>query len=298
MGKLWTKLTGGGEESKPAPAPPSPPNPYLCQPWRNVTENYQKNLGFVKSYQPRNKDVKHLRILLYGPVGSGKSSFFNSVDTVLKGRVSGRAATDAISGSSHTKKYTAYKIRKDRGSFYSVIFNDIMGFEENTKTEVDVEDVKLAMRGHMPNGYKFNPVAHLQDTDKDYISCPTLKDRVHVLVCVIPTDSVSLISEEVVKKLREVRLAATELGIPQLAILTKVDKACPQAKENIKETYRIKYLEEQVDRFSLLLGIPPNCIFLVKNYSSEIETNDDINALILSALKQMITFGEDFLDDL
>ncbi|KAM6913492.1 interferon-induced protein 44-like [Lycodopsis pacificus] len=285
----------GQPQSKPAPAPP---NPYLSQSWRNVKENYQENLAFVKSYQPQNQDVKHLRILLHGPIGSGKSSFFNSVDSVLKGRVSGRASTDAISGSSYTKKYKAYKIRKDAGSFYSVIFNDIMGFEENANTGVDVEDVKLAMRGHMPDGYKFNPVAQLQETDRDYISSPTLEDRVHVLVGVCPVDSVSLISDEVVKKVREVRLAAAELGIPQLAILTKVDEACPQAKEHINETYRIKYLKEQVDKFSMLLGIPPNCIFLVKNYQSEIKTNDDMNALILSALKQMITFGEDFLDDL
>ncbi|KAM6913493.1 interferon-induced protein 44-like [Lycodopsis pacificus] len=173
-----------------------------------------------------------------------------------------------------------------------------MGFEENANTGVDVQDVKLAMRGHMPDGYQFNPVAQLQETDRDYISSPTLEDRVHVLVCVIPADSVSLISDKVVKNLREVRLAAAKLGIPQLAILTKVDEACPQAKEDINETYRIKYLKEQVDKFSLLLGIPPNCIFLVKNYQSEIETNDDMNALILTALKQMINFGEDFLDDL
>ncbi|XP_075942287.1 interferon-induced protein 44-like [Anarhichas minor] len=291
----------GRGPSKPAPkppAPPAPPYPYFSKPWRNVTDDYQENLAFVKSYQPRNQDVKHLRILLHGPVGSGKSSFFNSVDTALKGTVSGRAATDAISGSSFTKKYTAYKIRKDPDSFYSVIFNDIMGFEQNTETGVDVQDVKLAMRGHMPNGYKFNPIAQLQETDRDYISSPTLEDRVHVLVCVIPAGSVSLISEEVEKKLREVRQAATEMGIPQLAILTKVDEACPQAEEDLKETYRIKYLKEQVDKFSMLLGIPPNCIFLVKNYHSEIKTNDDINALILSALKQMITFGEDFLDNL
>ncbi|XP_075942309.1 interferon-induced protein 44-like [Anarhichas minor] len=195
-------------------------------------------------------------------------------------------------------QYTAHKIHKDPGSFYSVIFNDIMGFEQNTKTGVDVEDVKLAMMGHVPDGYKFNPIAQLQETDRDYISSPTLEDRGHVLVCVIPAGSVSLKSEEVMKKLREVRLAAAELGIPQLALLTKVDEACPQAEEYIKETYRIKYLKEQVDKFSMLLGIPPNCIFLVKNYHSEIKTNDDMNALILTALKQMITFGEDFLDNL
>ncbi|XP_075942299.1 uncharacterized protein LOC142944945 isoform X2 [Anarhichas minor] len=238
----------GGGSSNPAPEPPAPPDPYFSEPWRNVTEKYQENLDFVKSYQPRNQDVKHLRILLHGPVGSGKSSFINSVDTALKGTVSGRALTDAISGSSYTRK--------------------------------------------------FKPAAQLQETDRDYISSPTLEDRVHVLVCVIPAGSVSLISDEVVKKLREVRQAATEMGIPQLAILTKVDEACPEAEEHIKETYRIKHLKEQVDKFSKLLGIPPNCIFLVKNYHSETNANDDINALILTALKQMITFGEDFLNDL
>lgn len=46
------------------------------------------------------------------------------------------------------------------------------------------------------------------------------------------------------------------------------------------------------------LGIPVNCIFLVKNYDQEIVTNDDINSFILSALRQMISYGEDFLNSL
>lgn len=48
--------------------------------------------------------------------------------------------------------------------------------------------------------------------------------------------------------------------------------------------------------FSTAVGIPMNCIFPVKNYSSEISSDDDMNALILSALRQMIDFGDDFLD--
>ena len=41
-----------------------------------------------------------------------------------------------------------------------------------------------------------------------------------------------------------------------------------------------------------------NCIFLVKNYSEEIESNDKMNPAILCALKQMLLYGEDFLNDL
>lgn len=49
-------------------------------------------------------------------------------------------------------QYATYKIHKDSESFYPFIFNDIMGFEQ-TKG-VHVEDVKLALMGHVKEGYK------------------------------------------------------------------------------------------------------------------------------------------------
>lgn len=48
--------------------------------------------------------------------------------------------------------------------------------------------------------------------------------------------------------------------------------------------------------FSAAVGIPMNCIFPVKNYSEEIDINDNVDVLILSALRRMIDFGDDFLD--
>ncbi|XP_051797486.1 interferon-induced protein 44-like, partial [Acanthochromis polyacanthus] len=262
-----------------------------------INRNSQENLNFVKSYQPRNKEVKHLRILLIGPVGSGKSSFINSVDGVFQDRITGRAAVDAVIGGSVTNKYKTYKIRKDPEGSYSFIFNDTMGFERSAGRGVHVEDIKLALKGHVKEDYEFNPKEPLTGGDF-YNPSPTLGDRVHVLVSVVPADKISLMSEEDVIKLREVRLAASAMNIPQLAIITKIDEACPKVRRNIKNAYWSKVLKEKVDRCSSLLGIPPNCIFLVKNYSSEITPSDDINALILVALRQMVCFGEDFLKDL
>ncbi|GLD74578.1 interferon-induced protein 44-like protein [Lates japonicus] len=43
--------------------------------------------------------------------------------------------------------------------------------------------------------------------------------------------------------------------------------------------------------FSSAVGIPMNCICPVKNYSDEIEIDDDVDSLILSALRLMIHFG-------
>ncbi|XP_029293072.1 interferon-induced protein 44-like isoform X1 [Cottoperca gobio] len=268
----------------------------FSQPWRSMPWTNEENLNFIKSYKPQNNDVENLRILLHGPVGAGKSSFINSLESVLLGRVTGRVMTDTISANSFTKKYKAFKIHKDPESFYPFIFNDTMGFEQ--RNGMNVEDIKLALMGHVTEGYKPIPGVQLKESDQEYNSCPSLDDKVHALVCVMPADLVSLISDEVVKKMRDVRLAASDMGIPQLAILTKVDEACPEVKNNIKNVYESIYLKEQVDKFSLMLGIPQNCIFLVKNYESELQTNEDINGPILIALRQMIVYGEDFINNL
>ncbi|XP_039467447.1 interferon-induced protein 44-like [Oreochromis aureus] len=269
----------------------------FSKPWRPFPENNENILKFLKSYKPQNQEANHLRILFFGPVGAGKSSFINSVDSVLQSRVTGRDLTDTISGTSFTRKYKSYKFSKGSQGHYSFVCNDIMGMEQND-SGVHVDDVKLALRGHVTEGYKFIPQQQLREGDLGYRSCPSLNDRVHVLVTVVPAGSVSLLSEEVVKKLRDIRLTASEMDIPQLAILTKVDEACPAAEQDPKNIYKSKYLKEQVDKFSQLLGLPVNCIFLVKNYSSEISIDDATDAHILCALKQMIVYGDDFLNHL
>ncbi|XP_039908650.1 interferon-induced protein 44-like isoform X3 [Simochromis diagramma] len=232
-----------------------------------------------------------------GPAGAGKSSFINSIDSVLQGRVTGRGLTDAISGKTFTKKYKTFKFSKGSQGHYSFVCNDIMGMEQKN-AGIHVDDIKLALRGHVTDGYEFIPQQQLNEGDLGYRSCPSLNDRVHVLVTVVPAGLVSLLSEEVVKKLRKVRLAASEMDIPQLAILTKVDEACPKAKQDPKNIYKSKYLKEQVENFSQLLGLPVNCIFLVKNYSSENSSDDATDAPILCALKQIVVYGNDFLTHL
>uniref|UniRef100_A0A8C4IWX3 G domain-containing protein n=1 Tax=Dicentrarchus labrax TaxID=13489 RepID=A0A8C4IWX3_DICLA len=228
-----------------------------------------------------------LRILLHGPAGSGKSSFINSVDTLV----------DAVSHDSFTTEYKTNKIQKgEPGTFYPFVFTDIMGLEKDTNKGVGVEDIKLAMKGNIKDGYKFKPASTISKDDHSYNNNPTLNDKVHVLVCVVPANTIHLLSNETVTKMRDVRLAARDMGIPQLAILTKIDEACPEVKRDLRNVYKSKSLKKK--EFSVSLGIPLNCMFPVKNYHSEITTDDNIDTLILSALRQMTDFGEDFVNNL
>ena len=51
-----------------------------------------------------------------------------------------------------------------------------------------------------------------------------------------------------------------------------------------------------MEEISTKVGIPMNCIFPVKNYHEEVDLDNDIDVLILRALKHMINFGEDFIN--
>ncbi|XP_033999263.1 interferon-induced protein 44-like isoform X2 [Trematomus bernacchii] len=290
----------GNFQSRPSPK-------VLPQEWRNGPwGNKARDLQIVKDYQPFKEDVQ-LRFMLYGPAGAGKSSFINAVDSVLRGKITNRAAADALFHGTFTKKYREYKIPKVPGTQYPFVFNDIMGLEKDASTGVCVEDIKLAMKGHVKNGYKFNPISVISEDNQHYNRDPSLSDKVHVLVCVIPGNTAGLkddnnpsqlLTEDFETKLREVRLAASDMGIPEIAILTKIDEACPEVGEDIQNVYKSKYLKNKIEVLSGRMGFPLNCIFPVKNYNSELEINDDTDTLILSALRRMIESGEDFVNDL
>ncbi|XP_035985364.1 interferon-induced protein 44-like [Fundulus heteroclitus] len=259
----------------------------------------QRNLQYVQEYKPVKEGIRYLRVLLCGPVGAGKSSFINSVSNVLRERITIPAvASAAISDKSFTTQYETHKFSKGRGKsaeFYPVVFNDIMGLEDGNETGVHPDDIKLALEGHVKEGHKFNPFSQLTKDDPGYNQNPSADDRVHVLVSVISANA-PRINPSFLEKMRSIRKTASDLKIPQMAIMTHIDAACGEIEKDLKNVYKSKHLKKKIKDFSATLGIPINCIFPVKNYSEEIDLNDDVDFLILSALKKMVDFGDDFIE--
>uniref|UniRef100_A0A3Q2Q6U5 Interferon-induced protein 44-like n=1 Tax=Fundulus heteroclitus TaxID=8078 RepID=A0A3Q2Q6U5_FUNHE len=261
---------------------------------RNVQEDHQ----YVQKYKPAHDNIRYLRVLLYGPVGAGRSSFINSVSNVIRGRISIPALAGATySCQRFTTMFETHKFIKGRGNektIYPVVFSDIMGVEEGESRGVHEDDIKLALKGHVKEGHKFNPVSPLAEGHPDYNLNPSADDKVHVLVCVLSANY-TLIKPSVLEKLKNVRETASDLGIPQMAMMTHIDEACGETEKDLKNVYKSKYLKKRVN-FSAAVGIPLNCVFPVKNYSDEIDLKDDIDTLILSALRKMIDFGDDFIE--
>ncbi|XP_075880195.1 interferon-induced protein 44-like isoform X5 [Nelusetta ayraudi] len=211
------------------------------EPWR-VMPTIEETQDFVGTRDF--EDVKHLRILLHGHAGVGKTSFINSVSTALQGKISTLALTDAATAGSFTKQYKSFKIPCAPGSSYSLSFTDVMGFEKNKGNGVNVGDLILALKGHVQEGYTFSPTHPLTEEHPMYNKSPTKADKIHILVSVFPANTAGTFIDE---KLRAVRLEASKLGIPQVAILTKVDQACPEVKKNIKNIYCSNHLKNMVN---------------------------------------------------
>ncbi|XP_014858184.1 PREDICTED: interferon-induced protein 44-like [Poecilia mexicana] len=291
----------GNRSSSPEPQHGSspPPAPLLTTPWREITwGNKEELLQYIKNFEPQNEEVEAIRVLLHGPVGAGKSSFINSANNVLQGRMTQEAlANNTTNDNSFTKEYKTHTFKKEKGkeNVYPFVFNDVMGLEEGNGVRAD--DIKLALKGHVMDGYKFNPVSPLSDVDPGYNSSPSISDRVHVLVCIYDANAPEM-KQPVLKKMREIREAASDLGIPQMAILTHIDEACGETERNLRNVYKSTYLKKKMRDFSSSLGIPMNCILPVKNYSDETQMNPDVDDLILSALRLMVDFGDDYADKL
>ncbi|WAQ94454.1 IF44L-like protein [Mya arenaria] len=84
-------------------------------------------------------------------------------------------------------------------------------------------------------------------------------------------------------------------GIPQAALITKIDKLCEQSAENNSNTFLSPAVKELVYNAADLLNLPRNSILPVKNYEEEMESDENINILALLAVRQILFFAEDYL---
>uniref|UniRef100_A0A3B1IZW7 Interferon-induced protein 44-like n=1 Tax=Astyanax mexicanus TaxID=7994 RepID=A0A3B1IZW7_ASTMX len=273
------------------------------EPWRPVTwsgANKEDMLQKLRALQVSVPDVNRLNILLHGPIGAGKSSFINSVNTVLQGHNTTAALADSSAGKSYsfTVKFKYHRLKKGApGIFYPFSFADIMGLEPGSSSGVHIEDIVHVLNGRIKSGYVFNPVSPIAEGNPSYNSEPSLKDRVHCLVSVLPADNISLISNEVIQKMKDVREKARNLDIPQVVLMSMVDKACPLVNDDLKKIYTSKKIKDKMKECRDKLGVPMNCIYPVRNYHEQV-TNDLLqDVLILMPISDIIRFANSYVED-
>ncbi|KAM4549129.1 interferon-induced protein 44-like [Odontesthes bonariensis] len=273
----------------------------LERPWRAVTWESKKRtelMESIKTYKPTVSSVSQARVLLIGPVGAGKSTFFNSINSVFRGHVT----SQAISGSSTTSlttQFRTYSLKAGReGKPLPIILCDTMGLEEGKGAGLDIDDISSILEGHLPNCYQFNPSAPLHSEVHGYRKSPGLRDKIHCVAYVIDACKISIMPAKLEEKLDAIRRKVNLKGIPQLVLLTKVDEACPLVKEDVTKIYASGYIKDMLQEASERLGVPLSCVVPVRNYSEELELDLNCDILLLSAVIQMLRFADNYFDEL
>ncbi|KAG2461691.1 IF44L protein, partial [Polypterus senegalus] len=269
------------------------PMPWLtCPLWKKP-----QMMDFIRSYKPPINSVTQARILLIGPIGAGKSSFFNSINSTFRGHVTSQAIAGS-SVSSLTKKFRTYSIKSGReGKMLPIILCDTMGLEETNNSGMDLEDICSIVNGNIPDRYQFNPSAPIQPDTPGYIKAVQLKDKIHCAAFVIDACKVKLMSARMEEKLQAVRSKLNLLSVPQLVLLTKVDEACPVVAEDITNVYRSRFIQQKIHEVAARIGIPISCVVPVRNYSVDVDLDDNTDVLLLNTVVQMLRFADNFFDD-
>ncbi|XP_055073512.2 interferon-induced protein 44-like isoform X1 [Misgurnus anguillicaudatus] len=271
------------------------------KPWRNIAwkeERKEELVKSIKNYKPLMSSVNRVRILMIGPVGAGKSSFFNSINSIFMGHVTNKAIAGSTS-TSLTTQFRTYPVKDGReGKPLPFVLCDTMGLEEQTGAGLDIEDISSILRGHIPDRYKFNPTAPFEPEEQKSFKPASLEQKIHCVVFVIDATKISLMSSKLEEKLAAIRKKVISLGIAQIVLMTKIDEACPLVEEDLQNVYVSSYIKSKVQEVSSRLGVPVSCVLPVKNYSQELELNLNCDLLLLTAVQQMLRSADDYLDDI
>ncbi|XP_045216545.2 uncharacterized protein LOC123566471 [Mercenaria mercenaria] len=234
-------------------------------------------------------DIKRYTILLVGVIGSGKSSFVNTLSTVFTGKVAHIAPARNCS-ESVTSRVKPYVLKSENGDSLNIRIVDIRGFEDERGYENELD---LLLDGKLPAGYQFpdNP-EHVPEITE---TATTLDDEMHLVCFVNGNPNFETFTGDLHKRFGDIIKTISRKGLPMAVVATKFDQHCPTVSKDVNNIYSSRKAERTTSETAKFYGVPHNHVFPVVNYVSENERNDGIDRLALNALYEMLKLIQSYL---
>ncbi|XP_067682043.1 interferon-induced protein 44-like [Haliotis asinina] len=263
-------------------------------PWRNIgNADHLKLVTQIEDYCPvEEAKLDHVNLLLVGAVGSGKSSYFNTINSVFRGHVTGQARSGSATHSL-TSVFKTYKVRSKTGTTLKFRLCDTRGLEE--VRGMKPEDLVAFLDGHVENGFQFNPLTKLGPDTRGYRKSPSFGDTAHCVVFVVDASTVDVFSDKILEVVKEFQESVNARGVPQVILLTKVDKVCPVLDKDLSGLFKNITVSDLVDTVAQMFGLPRGCVLPIKNYEKETELDVNMDVTALLSLQQILRLAHDYL---
>uniref|UniRef100_A0A3B3T186 Uncharacterized protein n=1 Tax=Paramormyrops kingsleyae TaxID=1676925 RepID=A0A3B3T186_9TELE len=153
---IW-KMGGGSS----TPVTEEKKTELLGNPWRNVAWDHSTQTDlkqYLLDYKPTIDSVPQARILLIGQLKAGKSSFFNSINSIFRSNITSQAKVGEMT-TSLTLKYRTYQVKAGRGGPpLAFLLCDTMGLEAREDGGMNIEDIDSILKGYIKEGYPVRAV--------------------------------------------------------------------------------------------------------------------------------------------
>lgn len=247
----------------------------------------------IQRYKPKADLVPHARFLMIGLVQAGKSSCFNTVNSIFRGRITCQASA-GLAVHSITTKYHKYQIRNESDEPLNFRLHDTKGLE-GEPGDLNEHQIGYILDGNLPDGHQFVPSEPISSDTQGFVKCPNLSDKIHCVVFVVDGSTAPVMPDDVKENLNQMQIQIRQREIPQVVLLTKVDKICVETCEDLTQVFYSPLIEDTVNKVSAIMGLPRAQILPIQNYEKEDELKENINILTLWSWKQMLNFADDYM---
>ncbi|KAF4092092.1 hypothetical protein AMELA_G00017000 [Ameiurus melas] len=274
---------------------------FMATPWREVswTDPARESLRqeFVSYKLPSYYPMSRVKALLLGPMGSGKSCFINSIRSTMYKRII-HLPNVGTAENGFTKKLTIYNINGEKGGSPTVLsLCDVMGIGDDDSAGLSVSDALAVIKGHVPLGYKFQPDVPVTDAVSGYQANPSPNEQVHCVLFVLDAAKLTSYPSSLKDTLRKLQNTISDLGIPQLILLTHVEQVCPTVQEELKYVYSTRTVQDKMQKAAELVGLPVSYVLPVINYVSQLKVDCKTDILLLSVVMSILQAVDDTFED-
>ncbi|XP_063079015.1 interferon-induced protein 44-like [Engraulis encrasicolus] len=172
-----------------------------------------------------------------------------------------------------------------------------MATAEEEAAGFSISDALAVVKGHVPEGYRFQADKPITSETPGYRKAPAIGDKIHAVLFVLDAQKVSSYSSHLQDTMRELQAEISDLDVPQLVLLTHVDQVCHAVQEDVQFVYRSRPVKDKMHQAAEFMSMPVSYVLPVKNYASELSTSCSTDILLLSVVDTVLQAIDDMLDD-